>query len=207
LSTALCRPDVLADRQHGPLGVEQARRVESARSVEHTLRLAEPVGHRNQHVGGNREPGGHYLAPHGDVVERGLSADAARRRRVEVPGQPLGVERPRQRDRDDVVPLLLVVEVIAIRDPPDVVGRHQSFGEQEPGSELEVAARRPHRHRDPLGLLSRTLGPDLERLLGREGVRTLGASVAVDGDHPDGRDVAADLLGRGHAPSMASGEL
>ena len=67
-------------------------------------------------------PARHDVAPHRDVVQRGLAADPARRGREEVPREPLASNGRLERDRHDVVPLLLVVEVVAVGDAPDVVG-------------------------------------------------------------------------------------
>ena len=54
----------------------------------------------------------------------------------------------RQRDRDHVVALLLVIEVVAVGDAANLARSDQPLGEQEPGRELEVAAGRAHRHGD-----------------------------------------------------------
>ena len=60
------------------------------------------------------------------------------------------IERPVERDRHDVVALLLVPEVVAVRDALHLPGCDQPLREQEAGRELVVAARRAHRDGDRL---------------------------------------------------------
>ncbi len=64
---------------------------------------------------------------HLDVVERRLPADTAGRRRVEVPLQQVEVERAVERDRHDVVLLILAGKRVAVGDPAHVAGRDQAL--------------------------------------------------------------------------------
>ena len=78
--------DVLAQREELARRREQARRVEAAGLVERPLGGAEQVRQGEDHARGRRpgRPGSGSDAD-GDLVERGLAADPARRRRDEVP--------------------------------------------------------------------------------------------------------------------------
>ena len=82
--------------------------------------------------------------------------------------------------------------------------RDETLREQEPGRELEVAARGAHRDRDPLRVLAGALRADLEGLLGGERVRPFRPRVSVHRDDPHGRDVATNLLGGGHTLQYAA---
>ena len=90
--------------------------MEPTGAVEDALLLAEQIGQRDQHRRRDRRPGSDGRTPHLHVVQRGLPADAARGGREEVAVEPLVLERPGERDRDDVVALLLAPEVVAIGD-------------------------------------------------------------------------------------------
>ena len=137
-----------------------------------------------------------------DVLERRLAAHAARGGRVEVPPEPFGVERPRERDRDHVVALVLAGQVVAVGHPLHVAGRDQALGEQEADGELEVAPRRPHRHRHLQRVLSRSLYADLERFLGGQAVGAFGPHALVHRNDARPRGAVSDRFGDGHRSSI-----
>ena len=147
-------------------------------------------------------PGRHGLASHLDVLERRLAADAAGRGRVEVPPEPFGVERPRERDRDHVVALVLAGQVVAVGHALDVAGRDQALGEQEADGELEVAPGCPHRHGHLHRLLSGALHADLEGLLGGQAVGAFGAHAVVHGHHACPGGAVPERFGDGHRSSI-----
>ena len=107
LSIALWRPTSSRSASSSPSAREQPGGVQPAGRLEDPLALAQPVGQGEQ-----------GLAPHGraaaasgahcdrDLLDRGLAADPAARRGVEVALQPGRVERPAQLDREHVVLLL-----------------------------------------------------------------------------------------------------
>ena len=78
--------DVLAHRDELALGREQAGGVQAARPLERALRGAQPLGQLADHAACDRpDPRGSGAASDLHLVDRRLAADAAARRRVEVP--------------------------------------------------------------------------------------------------------------------------
>jgi len=75
---------------------------------------------------------------------------------------------------DDVVALLRVqVAIHAVRDAArSLVETEYAFGQEQAGCQLEVGARRPHHHDDARQPMTRPTEPDLEWLLGDDGVRS-----------------------------------
>ena len=154
LSTALCRPDVLAQGDQLPRGGEQPRGVQPAGLLEHLLLRAQPVRQREQHL--QRQPG----VVGGDVerrlradrVDAGLAADAAGARGVEVPVQRgvRGLDARRQVDVDDVVGVAAVgVDGVAVPQAEHVVGAgDDALGGEEAVHEVEVVPGRAHRDRE-----------------------------------------------------------
>ena len=98
---------------------------------ERGLRLAEPVGQRREERRWNRQRALDGRRLDGDRLERALAADAARRRRVERPREPVGIEPGRlELDR---------VRGQVVRDARGE--RPQPLREREPERELLVVAR------------------------------------------------------------------
>jgi len=76
-------PDVLAYEQEFPGGAEEAGGVHAAGAPE--ARLAQAIGQRGEQRAIDQRAGRQHRRVHGDLVERALAADAARRGRVEAP--------------------------------------------------------------------------------------------------------------------------
>ncbi len=134
-------------------------------------------------------------------LERCAAADAAARRGVEVPLQPIQVHRDArlQLDADHVArsPVLHMLHLVGGLDDP--------LGEQEPDGQLAVVAGRAHRHRDPAADATAVLiagQADLQRLLHRQLVGLHGRIATVDAPHQergDGRVIGAfEPVGAGH---------
>ena len=189
--------DVLTDRDESSLGGEQSRGVQPTGAIEDLLRLPEGVREAEHRLDGHRRPRRDRSASHLDVVEGRFAADTAGRRRVEVPLQQVEVERTVQRDRHDVVLLILAGKGVAVGDPAHIPWGDQAFREQEPDGELEVAARCPHRDGHRSLLLSRTLHADLERLLRGQRVGSLRPDPVVHRDDVHLRGVPSERLGCG----------
>ena len=169
--------DVLAQREQPTVRIEEPRRVEPSGLGEQCLgfpqRVAEP---RERLVAdGQAVVPGAGDALDVDRFDRGLPADAAARRRVEVASEPLRVVR-RARPQDhvhDVVPLAAVEGGVGtVADRPDILRRsHHAFGAQEPGRQFEVVSGRAHRDRDPLVRCAvGRIHPDFERFFDGEDV-------------------------------------
>ena len=168
-------PDVLADRDELPVGVEQTRRVEPARCGRTPAAPSRSrSGSSTSDVGGHREPGGTDAHRTAMSSSDGLAADAARRRREEVPRAAA-----RRRTAASSVTVTTLYRCSSSSRSSQYAtrrtssGRDEALREQEPRRELEVAAGRAHRDRDALRLLPGTLHADLERLLGGERVGPL----------------------------------
>ena len=82
-----------------------------------------------------------------------------------------GELRRAQRNRDDIVALFFrQIGIDAITDARNLVWLlHDSFGQEQPGSQFEVGAGRTHGQADPAALTA-GLEPDFQRLLGYEAV-------------------------------------
>ena len=182
--------DVLAQREELALRREQPRRVEAAGLVERLLGGAEQVRQGEQHAAVDDRAVRDGLGADGDLVERGLAADPAGRRRDEVPlRDDARVERPGEADRDPVVGLVHLAGVAGL-EPQDLRAVDQALGLQEARRELVLEARGPHRDRDRDRVLAGTRGPDLERLLADDAVAAELEVGAADGHDPGRRDVA-----------------
>jgi hypothetical protein len=145
-------------------------------------RLHQLVGEAHEDVARDERPGRRVQPGRadGDLLERALAADAARRARVEA--ARARVARQRAGDADGV--------------GGEVGGRvdgarriDERLAEQESERELLVVARRPHSHRE-----RPAVDPDLQRLLDGDGV--LAAVVQDD----EGVRAAVPHDGSGHAP-------
>ncbi len=176
LSSALWRPTSSRTSSSSPVGREQARRVRAARAVEGPLRGAQPLraalrSPRRRRAG----PSGSGSERDLDRVDRGLAADAAGGRHAEVALHELGLERPPQVHRDDVVGLLAELDVGAVLDLVQLERRaQQALGVQEARprarSRCRACASSRRRARPP------GCGPggaDLERLLAGQAVAPL----------------------------------
>ena len=98
--------DVLAQRDDRAGGIEQARRVQAARLLEHRLLGLQRRGQPTERRAGHPKIHGAdvVLTLHGDGFDRRLAADAAARRHVEISLEALEVDRDagRQLDAHDV---------------------------------------------------------------------------------------------------------
>ena len=130
-------------------------------------------------------PSRQVLAGDGELVDRGLAADAAARGREEVPLHARRVEVLAHVDGDDVQ-VLLGADVLAVADRRErATPCDQALAEEEAGGQLEVVSGRPHRDRDAHGRLPGTGSADLERLLRRQAVTAAVALAAIDLDDPN----------------------
>ncbi len=195
-------PDVLAERQQRAARVEQPGGVEASRAIEDPLPAAHRLRERREHGALHDRSVGNGCAVHVDVVDRSLPADAAARRGVEVPAEGPRVEGTRQANGDDVEPLFLGADVLAVRDAIDLVGSNEALGDQEARRELEVAAGGAHRDRDGGGLLLGPPGPDLHRLLGGQRVRAFRSQVPPHRDDATTGNVPAHRLADCHPPRV-----
>ena len=95
--------------------------------------------------------------------------------------------------------LFVRLEVVAVGDAANLVRAiDQSFSEEEPSGQLEVAARRPHRDGDGHGGLARAFDADLHRLFRREDVGAFGGDTGIHRGRADACDVPAKGYGLGH---------
>src|SRR6266545_6646980 len=171
--------DVLPYAPAAAGGVEQPGAVEAARPREQRLPGPEALRDRGDRLGGgegrvlrDRMAGGHA-----DGLQGGLAADAAAGRHVEVAAQPVRVELDvGAEDRAHDVVLLRYVGVRAVLDAGEVaLPGDDPLRQEEPGRELEVVSRRPHRDGQRRGgvTFSAVLHADLQRLLRRKTVAFL----------------------------------
>ena len=98
LSIALWRPTSSRTTSELAARREQAGGVQAARALER--RLAQPVGEAGEERAVIARPGAAGTGVHGDLLERALAADAARRARVEA--ARAGIARERAGDVDGV---------------------------------------------------------------------------------------------------------
>jgi hypothetical protein len=185
--------DVFACRQQGAVGTEQAGRVQRARALEERLSGAQALGQRRQqrgphaHVVGDR--GATALGEGRDLALAAHPAGGGRREAVEA----VAVRDPgarREPQPEDVV-ALLGGDVAAVAHLEDLLApRHDPFGEQEAGGQLEVGPGRTHR-RHQRQVAVALLHAQLERLLTAD-------DVAVGA--PAGRRVAVVLRRRSEVP-------
>ena len=171
--------------------------MQAAGLVEHLLRGAQPVGQRQQHLQGQPDVVGGDVVPglRADRVDAGLAADAAGARRVEVPVQrrcPATAHarapgrrrrrcrccgRRRRPSRSSAAPATSSGPAIT----PSVARKPCTRSKSSPG--------RAHRDRQ-----RRAGQPDLQRLLGGDGVRSRGVLRPADAQHrcPAGDSSHAD---------------
>ena len=139
-----------------------------------------------------------------DGVDRGLAAHAAGRRHAEVALHEIGLERPPEVHRDDVVGLLAELDVGAVLDLGELERRPQEpLGVQEARRELEVVAGGAHRDGDAHRLLARARSADLERLLTGQAVAALPPDAVLHCEHArvDGGAAQGWAFGGGHRGS------
>ena len=163
--------------------------MEPAGLVERLLRGAEEPGQREDDRAADDRPVRDRIGSLGDLVDRRLAADAARRRRDEVSFRDLGSSNvfdsrtrivssgwlrcaDRRGGRGD--------HLLAVEEPS---------GEQEPDGELRLVAGRPHRDRDRDRILTWPRRADLERRLADHPVVAHLERVAADRDDPTAGDV------------------
>jgi hypothetical protein len=171
--------DVLPDDDRAAGLVEEPRRVQPPRRVEHPLlgtqpvRQAEEYGGRHPQLRPARRAG--HLAEGQHVVDALGAADPAGRRGGGETRVALGGSSSRgttELDGHDVELLLgSQPDVGAVGHLVQVLGGGQhAFTEEEAGRELEVVPGSPHGDRHALGRAARPGQPDLQRLLGRQPV-------------------------------------
>ncbi len=188
-------PDVLAHGDEVTGRGEAGGRVQATRLAEEALVLGEPRRQRPHHRSRDKRAGSDGIAPHLEVVERGLAADPAGGVGEEPAFADLGDDGPAQPQRHHVEELLAFVAE-AIRDGVDVARRgDEPLGAAEPGSQLEVVARRAHRHRERARRLTGSVHAQLERLLGDELVGSRARRLRTDRKHLHG----------GHGPANRRG--
>ena len=170
--------DVLADADELGAGVEQTGCVEAAGAFETGL-------HKPVRQGGEQPTAERSAAPsgrgrcrvNGDLLDRSLPADAARRGRVEAPARGSAQQRAGDVDR-------VGGEIVSERDRPP--GIDQALAEEEAERQFLVVAGSSHRHRDGFAV-----DPDLQRLLDGDGVL-----LAVTSDQCDrARGLVTDRAG------------
>ena len=161
---------------------------------EHRLRRAEPRRQPVDDVATEFRARGQLLdALDLDRVERGLAADAAAGRRVEVPLQRAEVEFDvlGEVDADDVGRRAARRQRPAERDPADLAAVLQdALGEKKPGRQFEIGAGSPHRDRQAPAFAPAVrpeVDADLHRLLD-------GQDVVLLDPGPSGADLT-DLDG------------
>ena len=138
---------------------------------------------------GTHRPGRERVAADGDLVDRRLAADPARRGRDEMAlGHGAVVERLRQPDDDRVVGLAERDRIAGARGDR-LVAADQALRAEEADGQLGLVARRPHRDRHRDRILVRPGGPDLERRLADHAVVADLERLATDGHDPATRDV------------------
>ncbi len=186
--------DVLVDVDELASRAEQRGRMEAAGLIEGTLCRAEQIREGENHASGDQRSRRDRVRAECHLVDRGLAADATRRRRDEMPlGHLCVVERARQPNGDRVVRLAQHADVPATR-PEHLLALEQTLGTKEPDRKLRFEAGRPHRHRDGDRVLVRPGGPDLEWRLADDPVVADFDRLAAHGD-----DLAAGDLARGRA--------
>ena len=184
--------DVLAQRDDRAGGIEQTRRVQAARLLEHGLLGLQRRGQPTERRAGHPKIHGAdvVLALHGDRLDRSLAADAAARRHVEIPLEALEVDRDagRQLDAHDV-DQAVGRALPARHDALHVAARaDDAFGEQEPDGEILVVPRRAHRDRNGLlgaaAVAPRVTQANLERLFGRDEIGIVGEPELAAAEAP-----------------------
>ena len=193
--------DVLAHERQLAVGREQPGRVQPAGALERPLRGAQALGQLADDHRRDDRSFAQWLGGDLDGVDRGLAAHAAGRRHAEVALHQIGLERPPEVHRDDVVGLLAELDVGAVLDLGELERRSQeALGVQEARGELEVVAGRAHRDCDAHRLLARPRGADLERLLTGEAVAALPPDAVLHGEHArvDGRAAQRWAFGGRH---------
>ena len=126
LSSALCRPT--SSRTSDQLARRRVNRPVACRPpVRSNVRCAarRRSGSSPITAAAHDRALGERLGGHLDGVDRGLAADAAGRRHAEVALHELGLERPAQVHRDDVVGLLAELDVRAVPDLGELERRAQ----------------------------------------------------------------------------------
>ena len=148
LSSALCRPTSSRSAISSPFGVNRPAAWSPPVSSNARCAARSRSGQREDHRARDDRSVGQRVDAQGDLVDRGLAADPARRRRDEVAlGDLRVVERARQPDADGVVGLAERGRVAAGgRD--DLGAVDQALRPQEADGELVLVAGRAHRDRD-----------------------------------------------------------
>src|SRR6185437_13133002 len=114
-----------------------------------------------------------------DLVQRNFGVTSAK-----VALHEIGLERPPEMHRDDVVRLLTQLDVGAVLDLGELEWRAQEpFGVQEAGRELEIVPGRAHRDRHAHRLLPRACRTDLERLLPGHAIAALAPHTVLHCEH------------------------
>jgi 2,5-diamino-6-(ribosylamino)-4(3H)-pyrimidinone 5'-phosphate reductase len=176
--------DVLPEELELALPREETGGVEPSRLAEHRLVPPEPVGERHEH-GRIRQPrGSHGGCMREDAIDAGLAAHPAARAREQG---TIGFRSPACRDafrehHVHGVPLR-VGGIVDVAQRAEIVGPvDDPLGVEEARDEIEIVARRPHRHGD-----GRALDPDLERLLDRHDVPVANGALGRDPPEVDRR--------------------
>ena len=178
LSSALWRPTSSRSSRSSPVGVNRPGRVEPAGPLERRLGGAQTVRQRRGSPRAHHRARRQRLAADRDLVERGLAADPARRRRDEVPlGDERRVERARQAHERPVVRLGMSRRVAgrrphaprALDQPLGRAGTRPPAPSSWPGVRIVTAT--------STGLLPRAGRPDLERLLAHHAGRRVRSTV------------------------------
>ena len=158
--------DVFAHVDERAAGAEQGGGMQPAGPVEHGLDPAEHSGKVRKKGRADTD----VASRRSDAVDAHsadgrFSTDAAARGGVEMPLQPGDIHRPARVQRDiDHVPARAAIRTAPVVDSSDVVAvEDDSFGEQEPGRELEIVTRRPHGDADRDAIQA-----DFQRLFDRE---------------------------------------
>jgi hypothetical protein len=182
--------DILAEHEQLAARREQARRVQPARLLEGALGPAKRIGQgQQQRARDYRAAERDRVAADGELVERRLAADSARRGCDEVAlGDARRIERLREPHDHRVIGLVERRRVAGL-NRNHLRAFDQAFGPQEPDRQFVLEPRGSHRdsHRD--GVLARSGGPDLEWLLAHDPVCADFEGVAADGHDPGSRHV------------------
>jgi PPOX class probable F420-dependent enzyme len=182
-------PDVLAHGHDLALGCEQAGGMEAAGRLEGMLRGPELIRRAENHGAPDDGTIGNRVRSHGDLVERSLPADAARRRRDEVPlGHGRGIERPVELDDHRVVGRG-ELRWVAESDAANLGTFDQALRPKEPDRQLILVPGGAHRDGDGDRVLVGTRGPNLERLLGHNPIGAHLESGSAHGHDPGAGDV------------------
>ena len=122
--------------------------------------------------------------PHSPQDEFVITCAPVRHQPIDRLGRAVG-----QRHVDDVL-RVVDARIVAVLDRPEVVAAaDHALGEQKPGRQLAIGARRAHDHRERA-----IVQTDLERLLGRRAVGVGAALAPANADDVDG----AQRLGHRH---------